>query len=143
MVMNHPKSDEMTQQSKECENKLSSDEESTPAKLGFPKADGIMQFPLSHFPFPPPPITGTSKHLRDDISICQRDKVIIEDWNSDDEDDVSEVKICNPEILLQDHAVVDSGCSSHMTIQQIVIFHTMNATNGGFWHLEVIPKEVK
>ncbi|GJZ78666.1 hypothetical protein Tco_0643503, partial [Tanacetum coccineum] len=55
-----------------------------------------------------------------------RDKVIIEDWNSDDEDDVSEVQTVSPvktnetqignlEILLQDHAVVDSSCSSHMT----------------------------
>ncbi|GJW87442.1 putative ribonuclease H-like domain-containing protein [Tanacetum coccineum] len=104
-----------------------------------------------------------------------RNKVIIKDWNSDDEDDVSEVQtvspvktnetqtviktetrevvntgkgkmdtdlkksrglrpngnywiMCpkqwiiyaqkgNPEILLQDHAVVDSGCSSHMTVR--------------------------
>ncbi|GJW44590.1 ribonuclease H-like domain-containing protein [Tanacetum coccineum] len=36
----------------------------------------------------------------------------------------------NPKILLQDHAVVDSGCSSHMT------------GNNALWLLEVIPKEV-
>ncbi|GJY86316.1 putative ribonuclease H-like domain-containing protein [Tanacetum coccineum] len=43
-----------------------------------------------------------------------RDEVIIEDWTLDDEDDVCAVKTGNPEILLQDHVVVDSGCSSHM-----------------------------
>ncbi|GKE09434.1 hypothetical protein Tco_1412985 [Tanacetum coccineum] len=87
-------------------------------------------------------------------SKINRNEVIIEDWTSDDEDDVCVVKTVsfvkpnvtqavrsqadksdwdfykspeprvknvvntgekgNPEILLQDHAVVDSGCSSHM-----------------------------
>ncbi|GJU07570.1 uncharacterized mitochondrial protein-like protein, partial [Tanacetum coccineum] len=55
-------------------------------------------------------------------SKINRDEVIIEDWTSDDEDDVCAVKTVssvkpngNLEILLQDHVVVDSGCSSHMT----------------------------
>ncbi|GJV49919.1 ribonuclease H-like domain-containing protein [Tanacetum coccineum] len=94
-----------------------------------------------------------------------KDKVIIEDWNSDDENDVSEVspvktnetqtaktqvdkigqtskkagigfekiKSCfgNPEIYLQDHAVVDSGCSSHMTGNK-AYFLDYEDYNGGF-----------
>ncbi|GJW83143.1 ribonuclease H-like domain-containing protein [Tanacetum coccineum] len=97
-----------------------------------------------------------------------RDKVIIEDWNSDDEDDVSEVQTVspvktnetqtsqepkmktvvntglrvdkpvwdntkrgNPEILLQDHAVVDSGCSSHMTGNKAYL-SDYEDYNGGF-----------
>ncbi|GJT63004.1 hypothetical protein Tco_1006537 [Tanacetum coccineum] len=54
-----------------------------------------------------------------------RDKVIIEDWNSDDEDDG------NPDILLQDHAVVDSGCSSHITSNKAYLLEYKDL-NGGF-----------
>ncbi|GKF66237.1 hypothetical protein Tco_0192754, partial [Tanacetum coccineum] len=39
------------------------------------------------------------------------------------------LKMGNPKILLHDHAVVDSGCSSHMT------------GNKALWLLEVIPNE--
>ncbi|GKA89198.1 hypothetical protein Tco_0811010 [Tanacetum coccineum] len=103
----------------------SSDEESTPVNDMLSKADKYHAVP--------PPITGNFLTPRANISFAgktneaniqkpktvyepvNRDKVIIEDWNSDDEDDVSEVQTGNPEILLQDHAVVDSGCSSHMT----------------------------
>ncbi|GJS55483.1 hypothetical protein Tco_0628845 [Tanacetum coccineum] len=167
----------------------SSDEEFTPANDRSSKADGCHVVP--------PPIIGNFSIPRADISFAvNRDKVIIEDWNSDDEDDVSEVQTVSPvktnetqtvktrvdkigqtsqkqgigfkkikacfvckstdhlikdcnfhdkqsqepklkivvqygpradkpvwdntkrgnsEILLQDHAVVDSGCSSHMT----------------------------
>ncbi|GJT15557.1 hypothetical protein Tco_0874263 [Tanacetum coccineum] len=62
-----------------------------------------------------------------------KDKVIIEDWNSDDEDDVSEVQtvLGNPKILLQDHAVVDSGCSSHMTGNKAYL-SDYEDFNGGF-----------
>ncbi|GJW39787.1 putative ribonuclease H-like domain-containing protein [Tanacetum coccineum] len=103
-------------------------------------------------------------------------KVIIEDWNSDDEDDVSEVqtvslvktnesqtvkprvdkisqtfqkqgigfkkiKACfgNPEILLQDHAVVDSGCSSHMTGNKAYL-SDYEDFNGGFVAFGSDPK---
>ncbi|GJU59948.1 putative ribonuclease H-like domain-containing protein [Tanacetum coccineum] len=80
----------------------SSDEESTPANDRFSKADG--------FHVVPPPITGNFLTPRADISFAgkinevntqklktdyesvNKDKVIIEDWNSDDEDDVSEVQ---------------------------------------------------
>ncbi|GJT72066.1 hypothetical protein Tco_1031352 [Tanacetum coccineum] len=48
----------------------------------------------------------------------------------------------NPEILLQDHAVVDSSCSSHMTATKL-IFQTMKITMEALWLLEVIPKEVQ
>ncbi|GJT64266.1 ribonuclease H-like domain-containing protein [Tanacetum coccineum] len=85
----------------------SSDEESTPANDRFSKADGYHAVP--------PPITGNFLTPRADISFAgntnevnvekpksvnesvvstpniNKDKVIIEDWNSDDEDDVSEV----------------------------------------------------
>ncbi|GJW25811.1 hypothetical protein Tco_0039622 [Tanacetum coccineum] len=85
----------------------SSDEESTPANDRFSKADGYHAVP--------PPITGNFLTLRADISFAgntnevniekpkfvnelvvftpniNKDKVIIEDWNSNDEDDVSEV----------------------------------------------------
>ncbi|GKF10333.1 hypothetical protein Tco_0048259 [Tanacetum coccineum] len=47
----------------------------------------------------------------------------------------------NPEILLQDHAVVDSGCSSHMTGNKAYL--TMKISMEALWLLEVIPKEVK
>ncbi|GJV21231.1 putative ribonuclease H-like domain-containing protein [Tanacetum coccineum] len=98
-----------------------------------------------------------------------RDKVIIEDWNSDDEDDVSAVKKTvspvktietqtvrnrvdkigqisqkewigfkkikgNPETILQDHAVVDSGCSSHMTSNSLS-FRTIKDYIGGLFKL--------
>ncbi|GJW61810.1 putative ribonuclease H-like domain-containing protein [Tanacetum coccineum] len=79
-----------------------------------------------------------------------RDKVIIEDWNSDDEDDVSEVQTVspvktnetqteNPKILLQDHAVVDSGCSSHMTGNKPYLFDYEDY-NGGFVAFGSDPK---
>ncbi|GJV40706.1 retrovirus-related pol polyprotein from transposon TNT 1-94 [Tanacetum coccineum] len=79
----------------------SSDEENTPINDRFSKADGFHDVP--------PPITRNFLTLRADISFAEktneantqkpktvyelvnRDKVIIEDWNSDDEDDVSEV----------------------------------------------------
>ncbi|GJU99856.1 hypothetical protein Tco_1329127 [Tanacetum coccineum] len=75
------------------------------------------------------------------------DKVIIEDWNSDDEDDVSEVQTVspdNPEILLQDHAVVDSVAQVHMYWQQSLSFRLMGRiTMEALWLLEVIPKETE
>ncbi|GJW48537.1 ribonuclease H-like domain-containing protein [Tanacetum coccineum] len=68
----------------------SSDEESTPVNNRFSKADG--------YHVVPPPITGNFLTPRADISFAvvstpniNKDKVIIEDWNSDDENDVSEV----------------------------------------------------
>ncbi|GKB11936.1 putative ribonuclease H-like domain-containing protein [Tanacetum coccineum] len=84
----------------------SSDEESTPANDRSSKADGYHAIP--------PPITGNFLTPRADISFAgktneantqkpktvyesvNRDKVIIEDWNSDDEDDVSEVQTVSP-----------------------------------------------
>ncbi|GJS91610.1 putative ribonuclease H-like domain-containing protein [Tanacetum coccineum] len=164
-------------------NVKSSDEESTPANDRSSKADGYHAVP--------PPIIGNFLWPRSAISFAvyesvNRDKVIIEDWNSDDEDDVSEVntvspvktnetqtvktrvdtnfghnsqkhriarwgleakgnyldhvskdngsfmlKKGNPEILLQDHAVVDSGCSSHMTGNKAYL-SDYEDYNGGF-----------
>ncbi|GKE26510.1 hypothetical protein Tco_1441894 [Tanacetum coccineum] len=90
----------------------SSDEEIIPANDRFSKAYG--------YHVVPPPITGNFLTPRADISFAgktnevniekpksvhesvvpkskiNRDKVIIEDWNSDDEDDVSEVNTVNP-----------------------------------------------
>ncbi|GKF76945.1 hypothetical protein Tco_0229415, partial [Tanacetum coccineum] len=84
----------------------SSDEESTPANDRFSKPDG--------FHVVPPPITRNFLTPRTDISFAgktneantqksktvyesvNRDKVIIEDWNSDDEDDVFEVQTVSP-----------------------------------------------
>ncbi|GJR28041.1 hypothetical protein Tco_1104273 [Tanacetum coccineum] len=84
----------------------SSDEENTPTNDMFFKAD--------RFHAIPPPITGNFLTPRADISFAgktnetntqkpktvyesvNRDKVIIEDWNSDDEDDVSEVQTVSP-----------------------------------------------
>ncbi|GJY14628.1 putative ribonuclease H-like domain-containing protein [Tanacetum coccineum] len=65
-----------------------------------------------------------------------RDKVIIEDWNSNDEDNVSEA---NPEILLQDHVVVDSGCFSHMTGNKAYL-SDYEDYNGGFVAFGIDPK---
>ncbi|GJV06366.1 putative ribonuclease H-like domain-containing protein [Tanacetum coccineum] len=77
----------------------SSDEENTPANDRFSKADG--------FHAVLPPITGNFLTPRADISFAGldeyairkkiiEDKVIIEDWNSDDEDDVFEVQTISP-----------------------------------------------
>ncbi|GJY13032.1 hypothetical protein Tco_0382341 [Tanacetum coccineum] len=84
----------------------SSDEVNKPANDNFSKVDG--------FHVVPPPITGNFLTPRADISfagktneantqkpktvyeLVNRDKVIIEDWNSDDEDDVSEVQTISP-----------------------------------------------
>ncbi|GJT89728.1 hypothetical protein Tco_1078573 [Tanacetum coccineum] len=84
----------------------SSDEENTPANDRFSKVD--------EFHVVPPLITGNFLTPRADISFAgetnevntqkpktvygsvNRDKVIIEDWNSDDEDDVSEVQTVSP-----------------------------------------------
>ncbi|GKF95576.1 hypothetical protein Tco_0288311, partial [Tanacetum coccineum] len=96
-----------------------------------------------------------------------RDSVIIEDWISDDEEEVSEVQIVrpktqtvktrddksdqnskkqgidfrkgNPEILLKDHAMVDSGCSSHMTGNKAYL-SDYKYFNGGFVAFESDPK---
>ncbi|GKB72905.1 hypothetical protein Tco_0934317 [Tanacetum coccineum] len=65
-----------------------------------------------------------------------RDKVIIKDWNLDDEDDVFEG---NLEICLQDHAVVDSGCSSHMTVNKPYL-SDYEDYNGGFVAFGSDPK---
>ncbi|GJR62275.1 hypothetical protein Tco_1504437 [Tanacetum coccineum] len=63
----------------------SSEEESIPANDRSSKADGYYVVP--------PPITVNFLTPRADISFAvNRDKVIIEDWNSEDEDDVSEVQ---------------------------------------------------
>ncbi|GJX49443.1 hypothetical protein Tco_0276288 [Tanacetum coccineum] len=85
--------------------KTLNDEESIPANDRSSKADGYHAVP--------PPITGNFLTPRADISFAgktneantqkpktvyesvNRDKVIIEDWNSDDEDDVSEVQTIN------------------------------------------------
>ncbi|GJV01520.1 uncharacterized mitochondrial protein-like protein [Tanacetum coccineum] len=78
----------------------SSDEESTPANDRSSKADGYHAIL--------PPITGNFLTPRADISFAvyesvNKDKVIIEDWNSDDEDDVSEVQT----VSLTDHLIKD------------------------------------
>ncbi|GKA21990.1 retrotransposable element Tf2 [Tanacetum coccineum] len=70
-----------------------SDEESTPANDKSSKAD--------RYHGVPPPIIGNFLTPRADISFAvyesvNKDKVIIEDWNLDDEDDVSEVQIVSP-----------------------------------------------
>ncbi|GKD07298.1 putative ribonuclease H-like domain-containing protein [Tanacetum coccineum] len=194
---------------------LSSDEEITPTNDRFSKADG--------YHVVPPPIIGNFLTLRADISFTgktnevrveipktidesvvskpkiNKDKVIIEDWNSDDEDDVSEVKTVSPvktnetqtvknqvdkigqisqkegirfkkikscfvclvnhvrpngkravhsvstaspgnrEIFLQDHTVVDSGCSSHMTGNKAYL-SDYDDYNGGFMAFGSDPK---
>ncbi|GKA83632.1 hypothetical protein Tco_0805227 [Tanacetum coccineum] len=78
----------------------SSDEEIIPANDRFSKADRYHDVPS--------PITGNFLTPRADISFTEkpksvvpkpkinRDKVIIKDWNSDDEDDVSAVKTVSP-----------------------------------------------
>ncbi|GJT33647.1 hypothetical protein Tco_0924066 [Tanacetum coccineum] len=87
----------------------SSDEEISPANDRFSKADGYHAIA--------PPITGEPSNQDEtigkinDVNIekpksihesvvskpkINKDKVIIEDWNSDDEDDVSAVKIVSP-----------------------------------------------
>ncbi|GJW33765.1 hypothetical protein Tco_0053797 [Tanacetum coccineum] len=65
-----------------------SDEESTPANDRFSKVDG-------YHAVPPPINNELLTSQRADISL-QVDKVIIKDWNSDDEDDVSEVQTVSP-----------------------------------------------
>ncbi|GJT30781.1 putative ribonuclease H-like domain-containing protein [Tanacetum coccineum] len=62
-----------------------------------------------------------------------RDEVIIKDWTSDDEEDG------NPEICLQDHTVMDSGCSSHMTSNKAYLSYYEDY-NGGFVAFGSDPK---
>ncbi|GJX00073.1 putative ribonuclease H-like domain-containing protein [Tanacetum coccineum] len=189
----------------------SSDEKITPANDSFFKADG--------YHAAPPPITRNLLTPRADISFAglndmllenkiiesklillnlklfELDKVIIKDWKSDDEDDVSSVKTVslvktnetqtvrnrvdkidkfpqkerngfkknkrvltrtglvnpvrpngkravhtgNPESILQDHAVVDSGCSSHMTGNKAYLSDYKDY-NGGFVAFGSDPK---
>ncbi|GKF17032.1 hypothetical protein Tco_0061950, partial [Tanacetum coccineum] len=52
---------------------------------------------------------------------------------------VSTARPGNPEILLQDHAVVDSGCSSHMTGNKAYI-SDYEDYNGGFVAFRSDPK---
>ncbi|GJY62424.1 putative ribonuclease H-like domain-containing protein [Tanacetum coccineum] len=59
-------------------------------------------------------------------SKIDRDEVIIEDWTSDG----------NPEILLQDHAVVVSGCSSQYDWQQCLFFHNYEDFNWRLYELK-------
>ncbi|GJW72526.1 putative ribonuclease H-like domain-containing protein [Tanacetum coccineum] len=96
-----------------------------------------------------------------------RDRVIIEDWNSDDEEEEYEVQTVrpetqtvktrddksgqnskkqgigfrkgNPEILLQDHVVVHSGCSSNMTGNKAYL-SDYEDFNGGFVAFGSDPK---
>ncbi|GJY76548.1 hypothetical protein Tco_0481664 [Tanacetum coccineum] len=53
---------------------------------------------------------------------------------------VSTARLGNPEILLQDHAVVDSGCSSHMTGNKAYL-SDYEDYNGGFVAFGIDPKE--
>ncbi|GJY18955.1 putative ribonuclease H-like domain-containing protein [Tanacetum coccineum] len=167
----------------------SSDEKITPANDSFFKADG--------YHAAPPPITRNLLTPRADISFAglndmllenkiiesklillnlklfELDKVIIKDWKSDDEDDVSSVKTVslvktnetqtvrnrvdkidkfpqkerngfkknksNPESILQDHAVAESGCSSHMTGNKAYLSNNKDY-NGGFVAFGSDPK---
>ncbi|GKB59594.1 hypothetical protein Tco_0915780 [Tanacetum coccineum] len=75
----------------------SSDEDSTPANDRSSKTEG--------YKVVPPPITGNFLTPRADISFTgesvvsnlNKDRVIIEDWYSDDEEEVSEVQTVRPE----------------------------------------------
>ncbi|GJW35900.1 putative ribonuclease H-like domain-containing protein [Tanacetum coccineum] len=120
----------------------SSDEESTPANDRFSKADGYHAVPppiTRNFLTLRVDISfaGLDKYaIRKKITESKTTDLNTKTSKTvDDEDDVFEVqtvspvktneilkqlkleliKLGNPEILLQDHAVVDSGCSSHMT----------------------------
>ncbi|GJS43816.1 putative ribonuclease H-like domain-containing protein [Tanacetum coccineum] len=105
----------------------SSDEESTPANDRFFKADG--------YHVVPPPITGNFLTPRVDISLAGLDeyairKKIIESKitklnadtskskTSETVDDENDDLKGNPEILLQDHAIVDSGKSPSISFMR-------------------------
>ncbi|GJR91069.1 hypothetical protein Tco_0215080 [Tanacetum coccineum] len=137
----------------------SSDEESTLANNKFTKA--------SEYHAVPPPITGNPLTPRADISFAGLDEYafrnkIIESETTEtnktvgttneptivkpksvNETFVSKSKINrdqgNPEILLQDHAVVDSGCSSHMTGNKAYL-SDYEDFNGGFMAFGSDPK---
>ncbi|GJZ17503.1 hypothetical protein Tco_0553626 [Tanacetum coccineum] len=49
----------------------------------------------------------------------------------------------NPEILLQDHAVMNSGCSSHMTGNKAYLSDYEDFNEEALWLLEVILKETE
>ncbi|GKB87379.1 hypothetical protein Tco_0959651 [Tanacetum coccineum] len=90
----------------------SSDEETTPANDRFSKADG--------YHVVPPPITGNFLTPRADISFAgktneadNRDKVIIEDWNSDDENDVSDVNTVSLVKTNETQTVKTQDCNFH------------------------------
>ncbi|GJS36152.1 putative ribonuclease H-like domain-containing protein [Tanacetum coccineum] len=72
-----------------------------------------------------------------EISLSVFDVRSSDEENTPANDRIFQSRWGNPEILLQDHAVVDSGCSSHMTGTR-ESYLTMEA----LWLLEVIPKEL-
>ncbi|GJW72156.1 ribonuclease H-like domain-containing protein [Tanacetum coccineum] len=127
----------------------SSDEENTPENDRFSK-NGYKDVP--------PPITGNFLTPRADISFAvsesvvsnpkiNRDRVIIEDWNSDDEEEEYEEKTVrpetqtgNPEILLQDHAVVDLLLSHYEWQQKTYLSDYEDSHMNGFVAFGSDPK---
>ncbi|GJU22343.1 ribonuclease H-like domain-containing protein [Tanacetum coccineum] len=112
----------------------SSDEERPIKIIGVTKANEYhaitsIQLHGTHLTPIEPDIVSKSK--------INRDEVIIEDWTSDDEDDVWWLNKTgfdlegNPKIFLHDHAVVSSVAASHMNWQQ------------RFVALELIPKSLQ
>ncbi|GKC94734.1 hypothetical protein Tco_1160176 [Tanacetum coccineum] len=84
----------------------SSDKENTPANDSFSKVDGFHAIPphiIGNFLTPRADISFVGKTNEENnqkpktvYESVNRDKVIIKDWNSDDEDDVSEVQTVSP-----------------------------------------------
>ncbi|GJY76617.1 ribonuclease H-like domain-containing protein [Tanacetum coccineum] len=78
-----------------------------------------------------------------------RDRFIIEDWNSDDEEEVNEVQTVRLETQIEIQDLVTRSCSGGLWValaicwQQSIIFQTIKNFNGALWLLEVIPKENK
>ncbi|GJS06214.1 putative ribonuclease H-like domain-containing protein [Tanacetum coccineum] len=147
----------------------SSDEDSTPANDKSSQAEGykVLDNKTSD------PNTVKPKPASESVVSnpkINKERVIIEDWYLDDEEEVSEMETVrpktqtvktrddksgqnskkqgisfrkgNPKILLQDHAVVDSGCSSHMTGNKAYL-SDYEDYNRGFVAFRSDPKEDK
>ncbi|GJR43087.1 putative ribonuclease H-like domain-containing protein [Tanacetum coccineum] len=129
----------------------SSDEDSTPANDGSSKTEG--------YKVVPPPITENFLTSRANISFAGLDEYairnkIIESQTSKLNNEISETtgqindantkkpkSPDNPEILLQDHVVVDSGCSSHTTGNKAYLLDYEDF-NGGFVAFGSDPKKL-
>ncbi|GJR03544.1 putative ribonuclease H-like domain-containing protein [Tanacetum coccineum] len=101
-------------------------------------------------------ILNSQMSARDKTGLGYVDRCYLEDWISDNEDEVLKFANVRPvnsnnsgsfhgesEILLQDSCSGGYGCASLMTWQQMLIFQTYEDFMEDLWLLDVIPRRLK